>query len=127
MKKIITSLIILLVLSTFSFAQFFERSDHSGIGLPFFEVELFRTISKDGNSIKLYIYNEVLYDDLTFITQDTMGYRAEFEIDVAIFKNTYEQVAARTVNRNVFENDFKLTNSRDKVVFVSSQFNLPPG
>ncbi len=46
--KIILFLLIAIFIS--AFGQFKQKSQYSGIGVPYFDVEIFRTFTKDGNN-----------------------------------------------------------------------------
>ena len=42
-------------------AQFMEKSNYSGRGVPYFEAEIFKTFVKDSILNRIYIYNEILH------------------------------------------------------------------
>ena len=68
---------ILLILAAFLFIfvntaspQFYEKTRLSGSGNPYFEARIFRTFSKDLKSGTVYVYSNIVNDDLTFIKND---------------------------------------------------------
>jgi hypothetical protein len=81
MKKIILFVTILLFLSfETTVAQFYEETRLSGVENPLFNVQIFRTISDNLKSGKLYVYSNIVNDDLTFLKNDSIGgFQAEFE------------------------------------------------
>jgi GWxTD domain-containing protein len=121
-------LIILLVTVTIQLpAQFYGGSKYTGIGLPYFEVEVFRTLSDNPDKLSVYIFCEILNDDLTFIKDDTLGYIAEFECIAAIYDQDEIQVASKVIKKNVREDAYEFTNSRDNKLALTFIFDLDPG
>ena len=74
---IIRILLIVLILALSVFAQFYGGSSYSGIGLPFFELSIYRSFNLENASPQITIYFELLHDDLTFIKNDSLD-RYEF-------------------------------------------------
>jgi len=125
MKKFI--IIILPVLIAQSFAQFYEGSRFSGIGVPYFESEIFRTFADSDSTTRLFIYNEILNDDLTFIKDENEGYISEFELILAIFDLNENQTSSKTIRKTVKELNYDQTNNREKKIFINDYFDLVPG
>ena len=67
MKYVKYLLITHVLLQGVLYAQYYESSKYSGIGIPFFEVEIFRTFADDAKSGQVILFYELLYDDLTFV------------------------------------------------------------
>ena len=130
MKKIILFILILTFLSlTNVLGQFYEETRQSGVGNPFFNVEIFRTIAADFESGRLYVYSSIVNDDLTFVKSDSSGeFRADFEWEVSIVNEENNQlVASHNAQREVYEVDFRQTNDRTKNILLSTLFDIPPG
>ncbi len=109
-------------------AQFYGGSQYSGVGLPFFEVELYRTFNLEAATPKIQVFVEIMYDDLTFIKSDTSdGYMAKFELIAAIYNEDDEQIAARLVNQDVYVPEFDQTNSRTERISLTRAMDLAPG
>lgn len=125
MKKLI---LLLLIFSTASsIAQFKQKSQYSGIGVPYFEVEVFRTFTKDGEKNKIILYSEMLYDDLTFVKKIDDTFDAKVEFVILILTNEEEHVHTRSLIRDISEENFNSTNSREKKLIFNEEFELPPG
>jgi GWxTD domain-containing protein len=128
MKKI--GLLILLGLITLSTskAQFYESSRNSGTGSPYFEVELFRTFADDHQSTRVYVYADILYDDLTFI-KETMGtsFKAQLELQMALIDKDDRQTGFKSITKTITETDYSATNSRERNVSFSHYFDVPYG
>lgn len=130
MKKVLyDGLLFLLVLANSSFGQFYEESRLSGAGNPYFSIELFRTVSDDMKSGQIYIYSNIVNDDLTFIKHDSLDvYYSKFEWEVAIMDEDEEQtLGSDNVVKEVMESDYKETNNREKKIFLSTNFDIPAG
>ncbi len=128
MKKHI--IFFILFLSLFSgniFAQFYEETRMSGAGNPFFSVQIFRTIADDYQSGRLFVYSNIINDDLTFISLDSINsFKAEFEWEVSIEDEDDEQeVASRSIHKEVYESDYKGTNNREKNILLNAVFDIP--
>ncbi|TFH00496.1 MAG: GWxTD domain-containing protein [Calditrichales bacterium] len=110
-------------------AQFFEETRMSGVGNPFFNVEIFRTISDDQTTGKLFVYASIINDDLTFVKNDTLGgFRSDLEWDVSVInEDSEEQVAYESVRKEVYEQNYDQTNKRDKSLLFNVNFNVPVG
>ena len=128
MKK--TGFLILLGLLTISSsnAQFYESSRQSGTGMPYFEVELYRTFADDHQSTRVYVYTEILYDDLTFI-KETSGnsFKAQLELQLALIDKDDRQVGFKSITKTITETDYSATNSRERSVSLSHYFDIPYG
>ena len=118
---------LLLLLLTCSYAQYYETPQQSGIGIPFFDIEVYRTFADDAKNARVYVYSSILYDDLTFIKNDVEhDYRAEFEIVVAVFNEKDLQIESKTNRKEVIEKEYALTNSREEVIRFGEFFDLTP-
>jgi hypothetical protein len=128
MKKIILFVTILLFLSfETTVAQFYEETRLSGVGNPLFNVQIFRTISDNLKSGKLYVYSNIVNDDLTFLKNDSIdGFQAEFEWEVAV-EDEENQVAFHSIHKEVYEVDYNQTNDREKNILLSTTFDIPAG
>ncbi len=128
LRKIVIIFLFMISAPNVSQAQFYGGSQYSGVGLPFFEVELFRTFNLEAATPKIQVFVEIMYDDLTFIKSDTSnGYMAKFEIVAAIYDEDEQQVAARLVNKDVYVKNYEETNSRIDRVTLSRSIDLAPG
>ncbi len=130
MKKSILYLAILIFIFNYSSeAQFYEQSRLSGTGNPFFNVQIFRSFSDDLKSGRIYIYSNIVNDDLTFVKNDsTDDFEASVEWEVAIEDEDEEkQIASRSITKQVYEYDYKQTNNREKNILLSTYFDLSAG
>ena len=130
MKKIVLFKIILtFFLINAAWGQFYEDNRQSGAGDPFFNIELFRTISDDFKTGRLYVYGSLVNDDLTFVKYDTLGgFRAEFDWEVSVVHaEEGHQVASRSVHKEVYESDYNQTNNREKNILLTVAFDIPGG
>jgi GWxTD domain-containing protein len=128
MKKINFIILIGLLLITGSKAQFYESARQSGTGIPYFEVEMYRTFADDHQSIRLYVYTDILYDDLTFLKEiNAEGYKAQVELQLALIDKDDHQVGFKSISRTVTETDFNVTNSRERSILMSHYFDAPFG
>lgn len=127
---------ILLILAAFLFIfvntaspQFYEKTRLSGSGNPYFEARIFRTFSKDLKSGTVYVYSNIVNDDLTFIKNDsTGGYKAAIDWEVAfIDQNDDRQVGFKSIRKEVNEADYQETNNREKSILLSTNIDLPAG
>lgn len=118
-----------LILLSFNilFAQYYENSDKSGIGLPYFDVVLHNQFDRNMNGYDILVLTQFVYDDLTFIKSDTSGYDASFELLIAVYDEHNNVVFNRTINKNVFVNNFDLTNNRDEKIMMKNSISLDPG
>lgn len=110
-----------------SLAQYFERSEYSGVGIPFFEAEIYRGFAEDLQKNSVSISTMLLYDDLTFVKSDTGGYDADFEWIIAVYNEKERVVFSRTVNKKVNVPNYELTNSRSERVILKENFIIDPG
>ncbi len=121
-------LAILLFAKFAAYGQFYEKSRYSGIGMPFFEVEIFRTFAEDANTNRIYFWLQILNDDLTFVREPNGEFSSEFEIIIAAYNsNDEEQVTSKTQRHIVKETDFALTNSRERKHVLKEYIDLPKG
>ena len=108
-------------------AQFYGGSKYTGIGLPYFDVDVFRTLSDNPEKLRVYIFCEILNDDLTFIKDDTSGYIAEYECWAAIYNQDEIQGDSKVIKKNIRETAYELTNSRENKLALTFIFDLDPG
>jgi GWxTD domain-containing protein len=128
MKVFRTSVMLLSALIGITSAQYYETSKYSGIGIPFFEVEAFRTFAEDAELSQLHLFYEIIYDDLTFVKSDTgSGYFAQFELVAAIYDTDDRALQSLTMNKEYRVSDYELTNSRQEKINLSQKFNLDAG
>ena len=128
LRKAAVILLTITVLAGVSRGQFYGGSQYSGVGLPFFEVELFRTFNLEAATPRIQVFVEMMYDDLTFVKSDTSdGYIAKFELVAAIYDEDDQQITARLMNRDVYVKDYETTNSRIERVFLTKGMDLPAG
>lgn len=126
MKKFLIFLFLILLVSGGS-AQFKQKAANSGIGVPFFEAELFRTFTLDGKGNHIILYSEILYDDLTFVKATDGNYLARIELVIAVFDSIEKQVYSKSYTEKIIEENFDLTNSREKKIILTDNFDLPRG
>lgn len=125
--KVFVIVIFILGLYTSTPAQFYGGSKYAGIGLPYFEVEVFRTIADNTNKLRLHVFCEIVNDDLTFVKADSEGYMAEFECVAAVYDKDDIQVASKVIKKSIQERLYESTNSRDKKITYNYIFDLDPG
>ncbi len=125
-KSFLTALIILTTLSL-SQAQYYEESQYSGVGIPFFDVSVSRQFSNDLKSSKVVTTAQILYDDLTFVKSDTTGFDAQIEWLVAVYDDDEKLVYSRTLSRSLNVADYSITNSRDERLILNTELSLPEG
>ena len=113
--------VLLFILENTASAQFYEQTRLSGSGNPFFNVQIFRSFPDDFKSGRIYVYSNIVNDDLTFIKNDsTGGYEAAVDWEVAIADEDEEkQVGFRSIKKEIFETDYKETNNRDKNILFT--------
>lgn len=130
MKKIVFFLVVLLfILDNTVSAQFYEQTRLSGSGNPFFNVQIFRSFADDLKTGRIYVYSNIVNDDLTFTKNDsTGGYEAAVDWEVAFTDVDEEkQVGFRSIKKEVFETEYKETNNRDKNILLSTFVDIPAG
>ncbi len=130
MKNVLCfNLLLIFLLGNSVFGQFYEENRLSGSGNPYFSVEIFRTISDDLKLGRIYIYSNIVNDDLTFVKHDSLdGYYAKFEWEVAIMDEDEEEVlASDNIFKEVIEYDYQETNNREKKIFLTFNFDVPSG
>jgi GWxTD domain-containing protein len=127
MNQIKLVILIIILLSISSFGQFQQKSEFSGVGVPFFDVDVFRTFTEDGKNNKIMLYSEMLYDDITFVRKSDNSFNAQIEFAIQILDNNEEQVRSKNLIKELNESDYDLTNSREKRMILNEEFILPPG
>ena len=128
-KMNIVKLVILITIlfSLSSFGQYQQKSEFSGVGVPFFNVEIFRSFTEDGQNNKIILYSEMLYDDITFIRQNDNSFNAKIEFVILILNDNEEQVHSKNLIKELNEWNFDLTNSREKKMILNEEFIIPAG
>ncbi len=121
-----TMLVLLFSLSPL-FAQYYEESGLSGVGIPFFEVSVNRQFGATLDKSHVMIFSEILYDDLTFIKSDSSGYDAQFEWVIAVYTEKKDIIFSRTINKKYNVKEFAHTNSREKKIYIKNSVDLEPG
>jgi len=108
-------------------AQYKEEAAQSGVGIPFFMMALHKQLGADLKHTQMLIMAEFMYDDLTFIKNDTLGYDADFELLAAVYNEKHNVVQTQTLSKKIHVPNFDLTNSRNKKVFLTIKMDLLPG
>ena len=127
MKYLKILLLLLITISISAYGQFKQKSQYSGIGVPYFDVEIFRTFTEDGKNNKIVVYSEMLYDDVTFLKRIDNTFDAKVEFVILILTDEEEHVHTRSLIRELNERNFDNTNSREKKMIFNEEFNLPSG
>ena len=127
MKLLKYVLFLIFAMGLSSYGQFLQKSQYSGIGVPYFDVEIFRTFTEDGKNNKIVLYSEMLYDDVTFIKRIDNTYDAKVEFVILILTEEEEHVHTRSLIREINEKNYSYTNSREKKMVFNEEFQLPPG
>jgi GWxTD domain-containing protein len=112
-----------------AWSQFNEETRMSGAGNPYFNIEMFRTISDDQKLGRIYIYSTIVNDDLTFLKNDSLQvFEAAFDWEVAVEDADEEEgIDSRSIRKQVIEEDYAETNNREKDILVATSFDLPSG
>ncbi len=108
-------------------AQYRGQPEMSGVGLPFFELLLHNQFTEDVHHNRLLVIAQFLYDDLTFVKSDTVGYEAEFEFIIAVYDQNEQIVVSRTISKTFNVKNFDDTNSRDKKYTFKEDLLLKSG
>lgn len=125
-SKLTVLVILLLVMSFGGYSQYLGSPKLSGVGLPYFNTEIFPTFSEDGSKRIVRIYVQMLNDDITFVSTDT-AYLAEVQIDVYISDSNQEFVFNRTFTEKITAKTFEETNSRKIANVFSTEIPLDSG
>ena len=126
LSKIILSLILIILISSVGYSQYLGSPKLSGIGLPYFNTEVFPTVTKDGSQRIVRVYVQVLNDDITFVSVDS-GYIAEIQIDIYLSEKEQDFVFTRTLNKEIFSENFDETNSQKIVNMFSTEIPIDSG
>lgn len=126
LSKSVLGVLILLTLYLTGLGQYQSPPKLSGVGLPYFNAEVFPTFTKDGAQRIVRIYVQMLNDDITFIRADT-GFKAEAQIDFYISGKSKDFVFNRTLNEKVWVKRFEETNSRDRINIFSTEIPMDSG
>lgn len=119
-------LLITLFLCSGGPAQYLRTPKLSGVGLPFFQSELFPTFARDGSQQLVRIYVQILNDDLTFVSADT-GYAASIQIELYLSDRNENYLFNRTIERTVNTLNFQETNSREISQTFFTDIPIQPG
>jgi GWxTD domain-containing protein len=84
----------------------------SGIGLPYFNTEIFPTFTRDGSQRILRVYIQILNDDITFIKSDS-GFVAELQLDFYLADENKDFVFNKGEKKEIHVETFEETNSRE--------------
>ncbi len=125
--KIIRVFVLVLLLTGVHFGQYYEYSNKSGIGIPFFNLTTHQNFNADLKHSTLLVMAEFLYDDLTFLKTESGSFEANFELIFAIYDQKDNVLASRVVNKKFTTEDFELTNSRDSTFVQQESFEVLPG
>ena len=106
MKYLKILLLLLITISISAYGQFKQKSQYSGIGVPYFDVEIFRTFTEDGKNNKIVVYSEMLYDDVTFLKRIDNTFDAKVEFVILILTDEEEHVHTRSLIRELNEKNF---------------------
>lgn len=112
---------------TSAFGQYREYASQSGIGIPFFKEAIHKQYNDDLKSTDLLVMIQFLYDDLTFVKSDTLGFETDVEILFAIYDDKDNVLTNRTINKKLNAADFEETNSRTRSVDYKEAFPVRPG
>lgn len=126
LSKIILSLIFIISVYLESYGQYIGPPKLSGVGLPYFNTEVFPTFTEDGSQRIVRVYVQLLNDDVAFVSVDS-GYIAEIQIDIYLSDDDQGFVFNRTLNHNIFCENFDETNSREIVNLFSTEIPIDSG
>jgi len=127
MYKFLNFTLFVLLVFTNVYGQYKEESTYTGVGLPFFEYTYNRQFSNDYNKSSVYIYAQIVFDDITFVKSDTSGYDAEMEWLVAVYTDDDQLTFSRTITKKINVATFAETNSRTGYMNLKSEVPLDPG
>ena len=117
----------LFVIISGTHGQYLENSKYSGVGLPYFEVAVYRQFAFDKKNMRVMVMSDFLYDDLSFQKSDSGTYDAEVKLVVAIYNDKDRVVNSRIVKKMLSLDDYTLTNSRNDKISINSEFLVEPG
>lgn len=118
--------VLVFMISFHGYSQYLGSPKLSGVGLPYFNTEVFPTFTEDGTQRIVRVYVQMLNDDVTFVNADTC-YLAEVQIDVYITNSNQEFVFNRTFTEEIVAKTFEETNSRKIVNVFSTEIPLDSG
>ncbi|GAB4371273.1 MAG: hypothetical protein Kow0042_13930 [Calditrichia bacterium] len=104
-------LFLLFILTANSGAQYMAGPKMSGIGLPYFQIGIFRTFDEKGTVRIVRLFIQILNDDLTFIKEDEL-FKAGIEYEVFIQDENKQNVYNKNVTEEITTPSFEETNSR---------------
>ncbi len=123
-SKAVIFLILIIAISFSGYSQYMAPPKLSGVGLPYFNTQIFPTFTMDGTQRIVRIYVQMLNDDITFVSVDT-GYSAEIQIDIS--DKSKDFIFSRTLNEAIFAGDFEETNSRQAINMFSTEIPIDSG
>lgn len=126
LSRIIFLFIFLVGVNFSGYSQYMAPPKLSGVGLPYFNTQIFPTFSEDGTQRIVRIFVQMLNDDITFVSADT-GYKAEIQIDIFISDKSKDFIFNRTLNEEIFSDNFEETNSRQSVNMFSTDIPIDSG
>lgn len=114
MKTIMTLIFLFIAFSVNLVAQYTATPNLSGVGLPYFNTQIFPTFTKDGTQRLIRAYIQMLNDDLTFIKSDTV-FTAELHLEIFMTDKTRDKNYSKTLTEKIIAPDFEETSARDVV------------
>ncbi|RMG66693.1 MAG: GWxTD domain-containing protein [Calditrichaeota bacterium] len=125
MKAVAPILLVLALLASLP-AQYLATPELSGVGLPYFNAEVFPTFSEDGQERVVRMYVQMINDDITFLQRDSI-YQGEVQIDVFLTSSDKKFTFNRSVTRKVEATKFAQTNSREISNVFLTEIPVQPG
>ena len=125
MKTVASVFLVLLFLVSLP-AQYLATPELSGVGLPYFNAEVFPTFSKDGQTRLVRLYVQMINDDITFLQRDSL-YEGEVQIDVFLTSSDKSFSFNRSITRRVEAARFAQTNSREISNVFQTEIPVQPG
>lgn len=123
--KHLIALILILVIAASTFAQvdMSQSKDNKG---PEFHIDIANMAVPENDELsRLFIYVEVVYDELQFIKiQD--GYEANYEITAVVFDKDNYQVDGKIWRETITVDTFDQTNNRNEFHQTRTKFDLEP-
>ena len=114
-RRLIVSVILLLVGAGLAFAQPSMMREYREVGLPRFDVNAISLLSDEPEKTRVIAYIELPYENLQFV-RSTRGYEANYEVDLSVLAGPNDnspRVANKIWRSTVIVPAFELTNSRE--------------
>ncbi len=96
------------------------------IGVPAFHVHTFQRLSSEPNKNRVDIVIDIMYDVMQFIRQKN-DFKASVEVNVSILNNNGELISRKNIYRDVYVDDYALTNSQSDFLSEIVSFELSQG